>query len=211
MLFRSDVICRWMFDRGNSFTFIQIGVFDGITGDPLRKYIETCGWRGILVEPQSRSANQLRELYRGNKNIIILNAALDCVRGKRTLFTVESEQAPAWAGGLASFDRENITKHSNLIPGLESMIQEEIVDCILFDEVIERLPSSELDLLQIDTEGFDAEILALFPLDRVRPAIIHWEVKHLSKVKREECLGRLAAHGYRFASSGDENMMALAF
>ena len=77
--------------------------------------------------------------------------------------------------------------------------------------LFERLPSERLDLLQIDTEGADGYILSRFPLDRVRPAIIHWEVKHLSTAQREDCLDRLLAYGYRFASSGDEDMMALIF
>ena len=122
-----------MFESGPELTFIQVGAFDGITRDPLRKYIDKCGWRGVLVEPQARAANKLRELYRGNNRIVILQAALDGESGSRTLFTVESETAPAWAGGLASFQRETIVKHSDLIPGLETMIREDTVDCITFD------------------------------------------------------------------------------
>jgi len=134
---------------------------------------------------------------------------LDGESGKRTLFTVDSQTAPSWAGGLASFQRETIVKHSDLVPGLETMIREDSVDCITFDKVLECLPCKRIDLLQIDTEGADGYILSLFPLDRVQPSIIHWEVKHLSKPQREECLDRLAGFGYRFAPSFDEDMMAV--
>ena len=204
-----DLVCRRMFESGPELTFIQVGAFDGITRDPLRKYIDKCGWRGVLVEPQARAANQLRELYSRNDRVVILQAALDREFGSRTLFTVESETAPAWAGGLASFKRETIVKHSDLIHGLEAMLREETVDCVPFDEVLDRLPCEQLDLLQIDTEGADAHILSLFPFSRVRPAIIHWETKHLSKKQREDCLDRLTGFGYRFAWSGDEDMMAV--
>jgi FkbM family methyltransferase len=206
-----DAVCRRMFDAGKALTFIQVGAFDGVVGDPLRKYIEPCGWRGVMLEPQASVAGRLRELYSRNGNILVLNAALDRSPGKRTLFTIESQHAPPWAGGLASFDRQTIVKHSELVPGLEEMIREETVQCICFEDVLKRLPSEKLDLLQIDTEGADAEILSLFPLDRIRPAIIHWEIKHLSKLQRESCLDRLAAYSYRFASSGGEDMMAVAF
>jgi FkbM family methyltransferase len=204
-----DLVCRRMFESGAELSFIQIGAFDGITRDPLRKYIDRCGWRGVLVEPQARAANQLRLLYRGNNRIVVLQAALDGESGSRTLFTVEPQRFPAWAGGLASFQRETIVKHSDLIPGLETMIREDIVDCITFDNVLEHLPHEQIDLLQIDTEGADGYILSMFPFDRAQPAIIHWEVKHLSKPQREECLDRLAGFGYRFALSGDEDMMAV--
>jgi FkbM family methyltransferase len=198
-----------MFECGPELTFIQVGAFDGITGDPLRKYIDKCGWRGVLVEPQARAANQLRELYSRNDRVVILQVALDREFGSRTLFTVESETASAWAGGLASFKRETIVKHSDLIPGLRGMIREETINCITFDEVLGRLPSERIDLLQIDTEGSDAHILSLFPFDRVIPAIIHWEVKHLSKFQQEQTLEMLRRRGYRLARSGAEDMLAV--
>lgn len=204
-----DLVCRRMFEFGPELTFIQVGAFDGITRDPLRKYIDKCGWTGVLVEPQERAASQLRELYSRNDRVVILQAALDREPGRRTLFTVESKTAPAWTGGLASLKRETIIKHSDLIPGLQGMIREETIDCITFDEVLGRLPSERIDLLQIDTEGADAYVLSLFPFDHAIPAIIHWEIKHLSKTQREECLDRLAGLGYRFALSGDEDMIAV--
>ena len=51
-----DVVCRRMYESGKALTFIQVGVFDGVISDPLRKYLETCGWTGVLVEPQSHAA-----------------------------------------------------------------------------------------------------------------------------------------------------------
>jgi FkbM family methyltransferase len=204
-----DVVCRRMFEVGPEFTFIQVGAFDGVVQDPLRKYITKHGWRGVLVEPQARAAEQLRSLYRGNDRIVIMQAALDGEAGKRALFTVESESAPAWAGALASFHRDIILKHSGLIPRLEAMIREETVSCVSFDDVLKHLPTGRLDLLQIDTEGADAYILSLFPFEKVRPAITHWEVRHLTKEQREDCLGRLASFGYRFAPSGDQDMIAV--
>jgi hypothetical protein len=51
--------------------------------------------------------------------------------------------------------------------------------------------------------------LSLFPFNRIKPALIHWEVKHLTKTEREGCLDRLAGFGYRFAPSGPEDMLAV--
>jgi hypothetical protein len=112
---------------------------------------------------------------------------------------------------MASFQRENIVKHSVLIPEIETMIREETVDCITFDDVLARLPSERLDLLQIDVEGLDTYLLSLFPFDRVQPEIVHWEIKHCTKREKEDCLDRLGGFGYRFAPSGGEDMMAVRF
>jgi len=204
-----DVICRRMFEFSQEFAFIQIGAFDGITADPLHKYIGKCGWRGVLIEPQPRPAAQLRELYRDNDRIVVLQAALDVRSGNRTLFTVESDHVPTWARGMASFERDNIVKNSYLVPGLEGMIKEINVNCIPFEDVIERLPSDRLDLLQIDAEGADGYILSLFPFDRMKPAIVHWESKNLTRSQQEEALDMLSKHGYRFARSGEEDMLGV--
>lgn len=204
-----DVVCRRMFQVGREFTFIQVGAFDGVSADPLRKYIQTCGWRGILMEPQPGPVAQLQKLYGGNDRLIILQAALDGKCGVRTLFTLESDSVPVWAHGMASFQRDNIIKHSYLIPGLDAMIKEITINCITFADVMERLSSDRLDLLQIDAEGADGYILSLFPFDRVKPAIIHWESKNLTKPQQEEALDLLRRRGYRFARSGEEDMLAV--
>ncbi len=205
-----DVVCRRMFDVGPELNFIQIGAFDGIVGDPLRKYIVLCGWRGILVEPQPYAVERLRSLYADNTRISIIPAAMDRQPGTRILYTVDSCNLPGWAGGLASFDRENIVKHAGLVAGLETMIREITVPCISFASVLQQAPD-RIDVLQIDTEGYDGEILGMFPFEDFRPAIVHWEVKHLTKRQREECLERLGRTGYRFASSGSEDMLAVNF
>jgi FkbM family methyltransferase len=206
-----DVIFRHMFECGGELSFIQIGAFDGSTWDPLQRHIDSYHWRGVLVEPQARAAEQLRQRYRGNERITIIQAALDDKCQRRAFFTVSSEAAPEWTAGLASFRREVILKHSSVIEGLETMIREEVVDCITFDEVLGKLPDERLDLLQIDAEGSDGYLLSLFPLDRIQPAIIHWEVSHLTKVERDVTFSRLAKYGYRFAPSGSADMIAVKF
>jgi FkbM family methyltransferase len=204
-----DVICRRMFEVGRELSFIQVGAFDGITKDPLHKFISRYGWRGVLVEPQPRPAAQLRELYRGNNRIVVVQAALDCRSGTRTLFTVDSDKFPGWARGMASFQRENITRNSHLVPGLNDTIKELRVPCIPFQDILKQIPTDRFDLLQVDAEGADSYILSLFPFDRIKPAIVHWEIKNLTKSQQEEALDTLCRYGYRFARSGEEDMLAV--
>jgi len=204
-----DVLCRHMFEYGQDIHFIQVGAYDGISTDPLRKYIEKYGWHGVMLEPQPTPATQLRDLYRKNSDIVILQAALDSERKKRSLFIVDSGNAPRWAGGMASFDRAHIVKHEYLVPGLRDMVREILVDCIPFDDVISHLPSDRIDLLQIDAEGADGYILSLFPFERVRPAILHWERKNMTRKQQEGALDLVGRYGYRIAPSGDEDMLAM--
>ena len=204
-----DVICRRMFEAGPALTFVQVGAYDGVSTDPLRKYVDACGWTGVMLEPQPGPAARLRDLYRERPGIVVLQAALDEDRRQRTLYTVDARDLPAWVGGMASFDRAHILKHGHLVEDLERRVAEMAVDCVTFEDVLARLGRPALDLLQIDAEGADGRILSLFPFDRVRPAIVHWEIKNMSRGQQEAALDLLIGHGYRVARSGGEDALAV--
>lgn len=204
-----DLICRHMYENGPDCVFLQIGAYDGISTDPLRKYIVDCGWKGVMVEPQPGPASQLRQLYPDGSGITILEAAVDSERGTRSLYTVESDDLPKWAGGMATFDRAQILKYDYLIPGIAGMVREIEVPLITIDDVLDRLELDRLDILQIDVEGIDGYLLSLFPFARIRPTIVQWESKNMTRAQQEAALDILLGHGYRIARSGFEDTMAV--
>ncbi|MGB7077151.1 MAG: FkbM family methyltransferase [Xanthobacteraceae bacterium] len=84
------------------------------------------------------------------------------------------------------------------------------VKCIPFTDVIQSLPDPRrLDLLQIDAEGADGYILSLFPFDRLQPAIVHWEIKNMTRLQQEAALDLLCSRGYLISRSGGEDMLAV--
>ena len=204
-----DIVCRHVFDQGEGCVFLQVGAYDGISTDPLRKFIERFGWRGVMLEPQPGPAQQLRDLYPEGSGIAVLQHALDRERTTRSLYVVESDEVPKWVGGMASFDRSQILKHEGLIPGIAAMVREIQVSCVTFEDALDQLESERLDLLQIDAEGADGYLLSLFPFDRIRPAIVHWEIKNMTRQAQENTLDLLRGHGYRIARSGGEDMLAV--
>lgn len=205
-----DVICRYMFEHGPACNFIQVGAYDGVSTDPLNRYIARCGWRGVMLEPQPGPAAQLRQLYKDNPDIVVLEAAVDSERATRPLYTVVGDGLPVWAGGMASFDRTQILRQNYLFSGIERLIREVPVACITFADVLDAHPAATaIDLLQIDAEGADGRILSLFPFDRQKPAIVHWEIKNMTTRQQETALDLLCGHGYRVARSGGEDMLAV--
>src|SRR5260370_36221391 len=65
-----DVVCLRMFEVGREFTFIQVGAFDGISSDPVHKYIQTFGWRGVLIETEPRPTARPQERYVSNDQLV---------------------------------------------------------------------------------------------------------------------------------------------
>ena len=205
------VLSRYLFEKDDpsDIRFIQVGAFDGITCDPLRKYLIRYDWEGVMLEPQPTPFAKLKAIYADRKKISLINAVISKENGKADLFIVESDSMPEWAKGMASLDQSNILKHENLLPGLSSTIRKAEVEAISFDTILKDHNFESIDLLQIDTEGFDAEVLKLFPFDKIKPRIIHFESKHIPRPEQERTLTFLTGMGYLIARDRDEDMMAI--
>jgi len=191
------------------FFFLQIGAFDGISCDPIHKYIQKYKWSGIMLEPQPKPFKELVDSYQDNKNIKVVNAALSDTKGDRTLYILQGDHLPAWAKSMASFSRGNILKHECFIDEIEKYVVSISVPTINFDALISENGITTIDLLQIDTEGFDSEILSMFPFEKIKPALIHFESKHIEKKTLEDTLDRLISFGYMVARDGQEDMVAV--
>ena len=193
--------------RREQLVFMQIGAFDGVSCDPLREFVMAHNWQGILVEPQPTAFKKLVANYSEQQGLIFKNCAVTQTRGELELFVVSGDDMPDWVGGLAGFSRESIEKHESIVPGISKHITSIRVPTVTFGDLIAELPAP-LDLLQIDTEGFDAQLLEMFPFEQCRPSLIHFERKHLPPRVLDDCLRNLQKYGYRFAFDGHEDMLA---
>jgi FkbM family methyltransferase len=189
---------------------VHIGAFDGIAGDPIYPLIERHALHGALVEPQRHAFEQLRANYAGfgAARFALINAAIAAENGSRTLYRVRpAAQDPEWLPQLASFDRQMVLSHAHLIPNLESRIETEEVRCLTISDMLAEAGIERVDLLQIDAEGYDAEILRLFDVPRRRPPIIRFEHKHLPRSTHRSTVAELVDLGYQVAS-GDGDTLA---
>lgn len=186
----------------DDFFFVQVGAFDGMEGDHLFDLVHRYHWHGILIEPQPRAFELLKENYAREQNLRFFNVAIGPEEGTLTLFTRKSGSVP-----IASVSKRLLVK-----PGHSSSEIEAIeVPCWTFDRLMSEAGSPpRVDLLQIDAEGFDYEIIRSIRFDRVKPSIIRFEHALLSERDRNECLQLLAMHGYRFLLEDRDTMAMLA-
>jgi FkbM family methyltransferase len=70
-----NAILRCCEGRGWPDTFIDIGAFDGVKFSNTRA-LALAGWHGVLVEPDARNFVALRETYKDNKSVQLVNVAL---------------------------------------------------------------------------------------------------------------------------------------
>jgi FkbM family methyltransferase len=180
------------------FVFIQVGAHDGLSNDPIRRLVTKLNWRGVLVEPQQELFASLVRSYQGFDKLRFENAAVASADGIQTLYRVrpDSPGVPSWATQLASFDRRTLLSHEKWIPDIAKLIEEIAVPSLTLSTLARRHGLTELDLLQIDAEGYDAKILQLIPFDTLRPRFIAFEHRHLGTEDYETSCRLLIKNGY---------------
>jgi FkbM family methyltransferase len=193
-------------------TFLQIGANDGFIYDPIHKFIKRDNWRGIMLEPQPEVFNQfLIRLHSKRPEITVINAALDVIDGTKTLYlpAISNER---WATGLASFNREVLVnkikdgtlKRQALKQGItlpedeNELIASREIETISPDTLLARFGDEKIDLLAVDTEGFDYEIIKMLDLSRIKPDIILYEEVNFDPATAAECRAYLERHGYSY-------------
>jgi len=206
-----------------SVTLVQVGANDGINNDPIHKFIKRDGWKGVLLEPQGYVFREyLVPLYRKTEGIIPVNAALEWTDGKKPIYRISASNS-RWAHGLTTFNRSvleesvrsgyvtrQLQKEGSPVPeNPEDFIVEEMVECISVDTLRKRYNLGKIDWLQIDTEGYDFEIIKMFTQSGTMPEIIVYENIHFSPGQKNECTVWLEKHGYRCTDFGPNTLAAL--
>lgn len=177
--------------------FVQIGANDGKHGDPIHAHVVEHGWSGLLVEPLPDVFERLKANYRGHEGLIFDNCAIGPA-GTMTLYrlSLPPGEAVDWRAGLASFDRAVIASHEYLIKGISRIITEESVRSVEFGNLMAQHGIETMDLLTIDTEGYDFEILKQVNLSMFRPKLIICEIKHLKPSDLSAMQALLDEYGY---------------
>ncbi len=195
-----DLAIRWrlqLFPQ-HKFFFIQIGANDGVRHDPLRATILDCHLTGLLVEPLPDMFEELKRNYKSETQLKYENAAITGTDGEVSIFRL-SPDAPVEddVKGIATFNRRWIEEIA-LGMKLSDRVQEVRVPAITFKSLIDKHAVSGVDLLQVDTEGFDWEVVKMAFQAGIFPEIINFEYVHLSLEDRCESRRVLAVNGYRF-------------
>lgn len=170
-------------------TFLQIGAFDGEGDDDLREMVLQHRLRGVLVEPQPVAFERLRQTYRNEPQVTLLQAAIAEHEGTRELFCQRGRASMA-----ASFERDHLRRHGIR----EEEIESRPVACHTVTSALRVAGLSQVDLIQIDAEGYDWPIIRSIDFRTIRPAILRFEYRHMTGHDADACLALLAAHGYRF-------------
>jgi FkbM family methyltransferase len=189
-----DYFAQQKRQRNEEVFCFQVGANDGKSNDPVHPYFKDFGWKGLLVEPQVDVFEAgLTKTYAGNPRVILENVALANTEGELPFYRVAISKA-RWATGLSSFDKKSLLGHIENGYILRKAMEEGVEIPSDPEKLLEvvKVPTStvsglftkhgvnKIDVLCVDTEGYDYEILKLIDFKKYSPELVLFESKNLS-------------------------------
>ncbi len=210
---------RWSFDIVKAYAdskpnvrFIQVGSNNGVSNDPIHKHIISYKWTGILVEPVPYLFEDLKSNYSSIKERFVFeNSAIATTNGKLKFYRLKKSDLkglPMWYEQIGSFNKEVILKHKSRVPHFDELLIEDTVNAITFSELLNKHSLKQIDLIHMDTEGYDYEILKLIPFSTLNIELIMFEHIHLSDTNYKQAIALLKTNGFTVGTI-DEDVIAV--
>ena len=186
---------------------IQIGANDGNRFDTLNKYIKKNKTNSILIEPIKKNFNDLKENYKECNFVKVENLAISINNEISFLYKVDEKFLNLYDNhipGITSFDRYHLIKH-----GVKRRhISKEKVTSSTIEQIINKYNLTYLDLLFIDTEGYDGKLVLDFLKIQLFTPIIIFEYIHIDNYEFDKVIKKLLSSQYKFFSI-NENLICL--
>ena len=155
---------------------------------------------GVLVEPDIKSFELLKRNYNGMKNLQFENSAISNKDGDINFYIspnnmLSSLHNDEWFKGRnygKSYDRRISLGGSKLIS----------INSMTLKSLLLKYDIKGIDLLQIDTEGYDLEILKQIDFRLIKPKMICFEHHHFSQEEIQPCYESLRNSGYSIMKIG---------
>lgn len=202
-----ELVCAHLMLTKPDPVFLEIGANDGVTIDPLKPFIERFGWRGVMVEPVPRTFAKLAANYAAYPQVQLVNAAVGKTDGQQTIYAVKEFAGQFERASLyASLRKEVVLSQTKWVPNVANEIEEIQVPCYTLNTLLAKTGIGNVDILQVDTEGYDAEIIKMIDFERLNPSIIQFEHDNISKEEMEDCARLLISRGYKMTRDSLDTM-----
>lgn len=191
---------------------VQVGAHDGKTDDPAAHLIRRHRLHALLIEPQPIAFRRLVENHGNDPRILFERSLIGSHDGSAKFYKVREDMPglPPFLLQSASMDRTRVERalgwYRDANPhlagheqDLQDLIEEEDVPSLTWRSLLEKHRLNHIDILLLDTMGFDYELLKTFPFELTKPDIIHYEHALLSPEDQMASVALLASHGYSMA------------
>lgn len=197
----SDLLQRFNDFKKNQIFFFQIGANDGIKDDPIHNFVINNKWKGILVEPLPDTFNMLQKNYaEAQDRLTFENVAVSNKSGELPFYIVNNSENLNYHfdfTAFSSFSKDVLIKNFKDYPEIVKNIEEIKIKTTTIHELLIKHSVSHVDLLLIDTEGYDFEILKTIDFNNFRPDLIIFEVSNLNRKDFNKSIEILKKNEYK--------------
>ncbi|MDE1901440.1 MAG: FkbM family methyltransferase [Alphaproteobacteria bacterium] len=192
---------------GKDIFFVQIGAMDGVTYDPIHKFVVNLGWRGLLVEPIPYLHKKLQDNYKNCEGLIFSETAIADFEGSIEMASLNPATIPEGVFAPGAFGTSTLMPDRGKMAGIgmpadiaqivkhNTMTTE--VPCCRLNTLLARHQITKIDLMVVDVEGADWMVMRQLSLDDYRPRLVYLEYTHLSGYEQIACAAHFRNHGYR--------------
>jgi FkbM family methyltransferase len=208
--------------RTAALSVVQVGAFVGDTAnDPLYGFVrDVCARRpgsvAVLVEPVAEHFARLRDNYADVPNVRLENVAVADAPGVRPFYRLGVDPVahgfPGYLAQLGSLDEDRMGSKWDRYERRQDhkgfVLAHRVVDlvpCVTLHDLLARHGIADLDLLQVDAEGYDYRILRTVDFARCRPRFVNYE-RVLLHEDEPACRRMMRAAGYRLVDHGQDTL-----
>jgi len=169
---------------------LDIGAYNGKTMSNTHQLILN-GWRGVLIEPSPKPFIDCLELYRGNENVILVNAAIQ----------------PEGGNGLVKFYDSNGDAVNTMNEAHRQLWSKDVkyqpyyTTAVTIDEIYEEVGIRVYNFINLDVEGMNYAILKTLDLSMTELVCVEFENQYAN------CISYLSGLGFHLIHSNSENII----
>ncbi len=201
----------------NNFTIVQVGANLGLDGklkDPIRKFIiNNPTVNGILVEPMIEYLDVVKRIYSKNENLHFENIAIGREKGELKLlrFKPGVDYNKDYYDGLATLKENRIEELKNRAKNdnTEVFLEEISVPVFPANYLKEKYSLKEIEILQVDTEGFDLIVIESFFSANIFPTLINFEFTELTETEYQAGIIMFKKFNYKLYLNGSDILAVL--
>ena len=199
-----------------NFGLVSIGSH---TGYWLKEEIQKQTQKILLIEPVKHNLDELKQIIKNNKNVIIEESAISDKDQIKPFFYIKHSSIfklkKHWASGIGSFDKQHILNHRKKNFKVEESDIETInINCLSFESLIQKHKIESIKKLMLDVEGAEYEILKSINYNSIPINEIMFEKKHFDDTffagpKLKEIKKILLNFNYILKDLDKENIIAI--
>jgi len=185
-------------------TFVSIGANDGKKNDPIAKYIVKNNWQGVMVEPMPDNFKKLCKNYEGVSGLQFENSGISNTRDKLNFYYVKdiTDQDFDWVDQVSSFDKDSFYNNISVSPPLLNRVGVMELDVMTFGDLMEKYKLDGVDLVMVDTEGYDYKVIQSIDFSVYKPKIVIFETDWLVQYEYKQLKSILRKAGYKLYFAG---------